>query len=211
MGLLGSSAPKAQRSSVHVDPETTRRMSAADVNIVGLASEAANATEAELNMGLLQSLKLYPKAVCWSLFFSTAVVMEGFDKTLINNLYAYSVFQKRFGELQPDGSYQLTAAWQAGLSNGALVGEITGLFINGIIAERFGYRKTMIGGLLGVTAFVFIIFFAQSLVQLLIGEILIGIPWGIFQTLTVTYASEVCPTHLRAYLVSIAPMSMYIV
>ncbi|KAK2000595.1 sugar porter family MFS transporter [Colletotrichum falcatum] len=126
--------------------------------------------------------------------------MEGFDKTLVGNLYAYDVFQRKFGERQPDGSYELTAAWQAGLSNGALVGEITGLFLNGLIADRFGYRKTMIGGLVAVAAFIFIIFFSESLVQLLIGEILIGIPWGVFQTLTVTYASEVCPTHLRAYL-----------
>ncbi|OLN90327.1 General alpha-glucoside permease 8 [Colletotrichum chlorophyti] len=197
MGLIASSAPKVQ-SSLHVDPESTHPMSAADA--AGLVAEAANATKAEHNMGLVESFKLYPKAVGWSLFFSTAVVMEGFDKTLIANLFAYSVFQKKFGELQPNGSYELTAAWQAGLSNGALVGEITGLFINGIIADRFGYRKTMVGGLIAVTSFVFIIFFAETLVQLLIGEILIGIPWGIFQTLTVTYASEVCPTHLRAYL-----------
>ncbi|GKT89199.1 general alpha-glucoside permease [Colletotrichum tofieldiae] len=175
-------------------------MSIGDVHAAGLATEAANATEAELSMGLMQSIKLYPKAVFWSLFFSTAVVMEGFDKTLIGNLYAYDVFQRKFGERQPNGSYELTAAWQAGLSNGALVGEITGLFINGIIADKFGYRKTMIGGLIAVTAFVFIIFFSETLIQLLVGEILIGIPWGIFQTLTVTYASEVCPTHLRAYL-----------
>ncbi|TEA16382.1 General alpha-glucoside permease [Colletotrichum sidae] len=195
---LASSAPKAQPSNVHVDPE--HRTSVTDANMLGVASEAAAASEAERNMGLVESIRLYPKAVFWSIFFSTAVVMEGFDKTLINNLYAYPVFQKKFGELQPDGSYQLTSAWQSGLSNGALAGEITGLFINGIVADRFGYRKTMIGGLIGVTAFVFIIFFAETLPQLLVGEILIGIPWGIFQTLTVTYASEVCPTHLRAYL-----------
>ncbi|GJC99096.1 Sugar porter family MFS transporter [Colletotrichum higginsianum IMI 349063] len=200
MVLFSSSAPKAAPAAVGMDPEVTRRMSIADVDAAGLATEAANATEAELGMGLMQSIRLYPKAVFWSLFFSTAVIMEGFDKTLIGNLYAYDVFQRKFGERQPNGSYELTAAWQAGLSNGALVGEITGLFLNGIIAERFGYRKTMIGGLVAVTAFVFIIFFSESLVQLLIGEILIGIPWGIFQTLTVTYASEVCPTHLRAYL-----------
>ncbi|KAK2025928.1 alpha glucoside transporter [Colletotrichum zoysiae] len=201
MVLFGSSAPRAAPAvAVATDPEATRQLSVGDASAAGVAAEAANATEAELGMGLMQSVRLYPKAVFWSLFFSTAVVMEGFDKTLIGNLYAYDVFQRKFGERQPNGSYELTAAWQAGLSNGALVGEITGLFLNGLIADRFGYRKTMIGGLIAVTAFIFIIFFSETLVQLLVGEILIGIPWGIFQTLTVTYASEVCPTHLRAYL-----------
>ncbi|GME74521.1 unnamed protein product [Ambrosiozyma monospora] len=36
--------------------------------------------------------------------------------------------------------------------------------------------------------------------MLLTGEILLGIPWGAFQTLTVTYAAEVCPLTLRVYL-----------
>jgi MFS transporter, SP family, general alpha glucoside:H+ symporter len=49
-------------------------------------------------------------------------------------------------------------------------------------------------------AFVFILFFAQNVQTLLVGEILLGIPLGIFQTLVVTYASEVCPTVLRCYL-----------
>lgn len=167
---------------------------------VSVAHEAAAAAEAERGMGLMASLKLYKKACFWSIFISICIVMEGFDNALLNNLYAYPPFQRKFGVQQPDGSYQLTAAWQSGLSNGTLCGQILGLFFNGIIADRFGYRKTLIGALIGCIAFIFIIFFSETLVQLLIGEILIGIPWGVFQTLTTTYAAEVCPTHLRAYL-----------
>lgn len=48
--------------------------------------------------------------------------MEGFDVVLLNQLFAYTPFKDRFGDLQPDGSYELSAAWQSGLSNGALVG-----------------------------------------------------------------------------------------
>ena len=33
-------------------------------------------------------------------------------------------FRKKYGEQLPDGDYQVTAPWQAGLSNGAVVGEI---------------------------------------------------------------------------------------
>ena len=36
--------------------------------------------------------------------------------------------------------------------------------------------------------------------MLLAGYILCGIPWGVFQTLTTTYAAEVTPVNLRAYL-----------
>ncbi|PNY24100.1 General alpha-glucoside permease [Tolypocladium capitatum] len=181
--------------------DIARRVSVAQPNMdKSTVNEAAAATEAEHSMGLVKSLKLYKKACLWSIFLSTCIVMEGFDVVLLNNLFAYPPFQRKFGVEQPDGTYQLTAAWQSGLSNGTLCGQILGLFANGIIADRFGYRKTLIGALTGCIAFIFIIFFSGSLVQLLIGEILIGIPWGVFQTLSTTYASEVCPTHLRAYL-----------
>lgn len=164
--------------------------------------EAAAATEAEHNLGIWKSLKLYKKACFWSIFLSTCIVMEGFDIVLLNSLYAQTEFAKYFGKQDPENpnKYNISASWQAGLSNGALVGEILGLFLNGYIADSIGYRKTMIGALSLCTCFTFIIFFSRSLTQLLIGEILIGVPWGVFQTLTTTYAAEVCPTHLRSYL-----------
>src|SRR3569833_143568 len=175
-------------------------MSVNNPHIDTVVREAVAATAAEHNLGRLQSRKLYPKAVGWSLLLSTAGIMEGFDVVLLASLFAYPAFQEKFGEQQPNGSYELTAAWQTGLSNGALVGEFLGLFLNGIIAERSGYRYTMMGALTLVTGLVFIIFFAETLPQLLVGEILVGIPWGVFQTLTTPYAAEVCPVHLRAYL-----------
>jgi hypothetical protein len=46
---------------------------------------------------------------------------------------------------------------------------------------------------------IFIPFFAPSLSVLAFGEAMCGIPWGAFQTLSTTYASEVVPTVLRPY------------
>ena len=134
------------------------------------------------------------------MLLSTAIVMEGFDVVLIATFYAFPAFQKKYGPLQSNGTYQLSPAWQAGLSNGANVGEILGLFVNGIVSERYGYRKTMIVSLMLVICFIFIPFFAKDVETLLLGEILCGIPWGVFQTLTTAYAAEVTPVPLRAYL-----------
>lgn len=167
-----------------------------------VAREAAAASQNERNMGLRESLQTYRKACLWSVVVSACIIMEGFSVLLLHNLYAYPPFQQKFGELLPDGKYELTAAWQSGLANGALCGQIIGLVLNGYVADRFGYRKVLLGALSACVAFVFIIFFAENLVQLLIGEILIGIPWGVFQTLATVYAAEVCPTHLRAYLMT---------
>ncbi|KAI7538712.1 sugar porter family MFS transporter [Hortaea werneckii] len=195
MNSSDTTSPAARRTSV----------TAADISHlpeVGLtvANDAAKVTQNETSMTLLQGLKTYPKAVGWSVLLSACIIMEGFDIALISSLYAVPAFQQRFGDRQDDGSYEISAAWQSGLSNGALIGEIFGLFLTGIIAERIGYRKTMIGALVLLTGFIFLLFFAQSLPMLLIGEILCGLPWGTFQTLTTTYASEVCPVALRPYL-----------
>ncbi|KAK5733794.1 hypothetical protein LTS12_026864 [Elasticomyces elasticus] len=75
-----------------------------------------------------------------------------------------------------------------------------GLMLNGWVSERFGYRYTMIVCLMCVAGFTAIFFTAQNVQALLAAEILCGIPWGVFQTLTITYASEVCPVALRGYL-----------
>ena len=71
---------------------------------------------------------------------------------------------------------QVPAPWQAGLSNGANVGEIIGLFINGWVSERFGYRYTVMTCLSLIIAFTAIFFTAQSVVALQVAEILCGIP-----------------------------------
>ncbi|KAF2134291.1 maltose permease MAL61 [Dothidotthia symphoricarpi CBS 119687] len=185
---------------VAVDADHERRLSIAVPDLKGLTHDANKASESERNMTLLQGIRLYPKAVAWSAFLSAAIIMEGFDKVLINSLYAVPAFKERFGSQLADGSYEVSAAWQAGLSNGAFCGEFCGLLLNGIIAEKFGYRKTMIGALAAVNCIIFIVFFAQNIVMLLCGLILCGIPWGVFQTLTTTYAAEVVPVPLRPIL-----------
>jgi len=187
-------------SVVAVDPEQARRLSVAVPDIHQVTHDANKATHSEQNMTLREGLRLYPKAVAWSVLLSAAIIMEGFDKVLIANLMAVPAFKQRFGQQLGDGTYEITAAWQAGLTNGAYVGEVCGLLLNGLIADKFGYKKTMIGALFAVNLFIFVVFFAQNIVMLLSGLILCGIPWGVFQTLTCTYAAEVVPVPLRPIL-----------
>ncbi|KAJ5942234.1 Major facilitator superfamily domain general substrate transporter [Penicillium verrucosum] len=172
------------------------------VSMAKATNNAKAAAEAEHKMTLLQGIRTYPKAIAWSVLISTCIAMEGYDISLVNNFYAFPQFTKKYGELTSNGSYQVPAAWQAGLSNGAYCGEIIGLFINGWASERFGYRYTIMTSLALITAFTAIFFTAPNIQTLLAAEILAGVPWGIFQTLTVTYASEVCPVVLRGYLTS---------
>jgi SP family general alpha glucoside:H+ symporter-like MFS transporter len=108
------------------------------------------------------------------------------------------------------GGYQLTAAWQAGLSNAAGAGAFFGVLANGILVARFGMKKTLLGSLIILTAFLSLTFSARNLPMLLAGEILCGLPWGVFATTAPAYASEVLPLNLRVYLTSYTNMCFVI-
>ena len=168
-----------------IEDDRVRRMSAVP-GFAEVTDSAIAGTEAEKRMGIIEGFKLYPKACGWSILLSTAIIMEGYDVALLQSFYEFPPFAKKFGQAVGDGTYQLTPSWQAGLSTGANVGEIFGLFITGAIADRLGYRYTMIGALSCVICFIFLPFFAQNVQTLLAGEILCGIPWGVFQTCTST-------------------------
>ncbi|PGH07596.1 hypothetical protein AJ80_07985 [Polytolypa hystricis UAMH7299] len=163
-------------------------------------TEALSATAKEHQMSPWQALKIYPKAVGWSILLSSAIIMEGFDVVLMGSFYGFPAFNQKYGSLMSDGKYGLSASWQAGIVNAMSAGQIIGLFLNGIVSERFGYRKTLMACLAATVGFIFILFFAPNKPTLVVGEICLGIPLGVYQTLTVTYASEVCPVALRAYL-----------
>jgi len=184
-------------SPLHFPPEDSLGHSKEMNEVI---NNAKSATDKEHKMTLFEGIRLYPKAVGWSILISTCICMEGYDVCLLSNFYAFPQFNRKYGQQLPDGTYQVPAPWQAGLSNGANVGEIIGLFINGYVSERFGYRYTVMTCLTLIIAFTAIFFTAQSVVSLQVAEILCGIPWGVFQTLTITYASEVCPVALRGYL-----------
>lgn len=113
----------------------------------------------------------------------------------------YDQFRAKFGtEIDLDGSPRISAAWQAGIQNGAQAGSIIGLWINGYLSEWIGYKKTMYCALVASVLFNFIHFFAQSVGQVVAGSVLLGLPWGIFQTITISYASDITPAKIRPYL-----------
>lgn len=74
-----------------------------------LITDARAATEKEHKMTLLQGIRLYPKAVFWSVVISSCIVMEGYDISLVGNLYGFPAFNQKYGELGSDGTYQIPA------------------------------------------------------------------------------------------------------
>lgn len=70
--------------------------------------DAKKASDAEQNMTLLQGIKLYPKAIGWSVLISTCIAMEGYQIALVNNFYAFDTFNEKYGVLTADGTYQVS-------------------------------------------------------------------------------------------------------
>lgn len=57
--------------------DTVRRLSQAHDGIGREAADAKHATDAEKNLSVRQAVRLYKRAICFSLVMSLAVVMEG--------------------------------------------------------------------------------------------------------------------------------------
>ncbi|KAJ9613732.1 uncharacterized protein PV06_01133 [Exophiala oligosperma] len=165
-----------------------------------LIRHAQESDAADRKLTIRQALKKYKKAVFWAMFLSTSLVMEGYDLVIITSFYGQTQFQNRFGVEDPKtGKKIIPARWQSGLSNSALVGQLAGLLVNAYTQDRFGCRPTMMAFMVWMAVVLFIPVFAPSLSVLAFGEAMCGIPWGVFQTLSTTYASEVVPTVLRPY------------
>ena len=80
------------------------------LDLDNVIEDARIATQKEHRMSLWKGLKLYPKAVGWSILISAAIIMEGYDVVLMGSFYGYPAFNRKYGKLMSDGSYGLSAA-----------------------------------------------------------------------------------------------------
>lgn len=70
--------------------------------------DAKKASDSEQSMSLLQGIRLYPKAIAWSILISTCIAMEGYDVALVNNFYAFDTFNRKYGvEISP-GKFEVS-------------------------------------------------------------------------------------------------------
>ncbi|KAH7378489.1 maltose permease [Phaeosphaeria sp. MPI-PUGE-AT-0046c] len=174
------------------EPVTARKLS---IN----AEEVREAIELEHALSFRDAVKLYPKAIGWSVYFSLGVIMLAFDPQLLGNLYAVPAFQRDFGiPFGAPGSYIIPAAWQTGLGMGNPIGQVVGALAATYPMERFGRKKTFNACVIAVAGLVFIQFFARSLHVLLVGELLAGLVLGTFVVIAPVYASEVSPLAMRS-------------
>ena len=179
---------------------------------------AAVGSEIEHELSPWAAIKAYPTAVFWCLIVSMCVVMvsfldskrdksttkhvqEGYDLILIGNFFAYPAFARKYGEYVPKSdNYQLTAPWQVALGNASGIGAFFGVLANGYLVDIFGKKKLLLYSLVVLSAFITMTFKADTKVILLLGEMLCGLPWGVFAT-----TAPACKFPNRALLVDLSP------
>jgi SP family general alpha glucoside:H+ symporter-like MFS transporter len=169
--------------------------------------DAQQANISEHKHTVRQALRAYPWAVFWSLLVSMSIIMEGYDTQLIGSFFGFPAFRTQFGEYSPvSKDYQVAGKWQSALGSGPTAGCIVGATLNGWMIQRFGYKPVFMVGLILMNGFVFINFFGKTIELQTVGQVLSGIPWGIFATIGPAYASEVCPLAFRPYLTAYTNM-----
>ncbi|KAK9452712.1 putative alpha-glucoside transport protein [Dipodascopsis uninucleata] len=204
-----SHATKDQAENM-VDQVDTSTLSRAAIFDSGFAEKAKAGQDSLQKLTIGETVKIYKKAIFWSLMVSMCVIMEGYDQILIGNFFAYPEFAKKFGNYYPGIGYQLTAAWQSGLSNASNAGGFVGVLMNGFLVGRFGYKRVVLGALVCLSALIFMTFFAPNVTVLCVGEVLCALPWGIFAASAPAYAAEVLPVTLRVFLTSYTNMCFII-
>jgi SP family general alpha glucoside:H+ symporter-like MFS transporter len=85
-----------------------------------------------------------------------------------------------------------------------------GLILGGWQVDRFGYRNVMLVNMVCMLPSVVLVTFAPNQVALLLGQMLCGIPWGVFAALAPAYSSELCPIGLRGYLTTYVNLCWYV-
>ena len=129
--------------------------------------------------------------------------MESYDVFLMGNFVALPYFKQRFGVFYPelnngDGEWVIETKWQQALQVSGQLGALIGVFLAGPLTSRIGYRWATLSGLMLLNAFIFVMYFAESLEVMFASQILEGIPWGIFIANAPAYCSEIVPIQLRA-------------
>lgn len=132
---------------------------------------------------------------------------RGVQRCRADHVYSFPEFQKKYGVLvgvtpTTQTGYQLEPQWQAAVGNGAGLGAFFGALANGFLVNKFGQKYTIIGALCWLCCTIFMTFFANNIQTLLAGQIMCGLPWGVFATSAPAYASEMLPMVLRVYFTS---------
>ncbi|CAI6358562.1 unnamed protein product [Macrosiphum euphorbiae] len=132
--------------------------------------------------------------------------MMCFIQFLVGCLYTFSstlLAQLR----EPSSTIHLSIEEESWITSITILICPIGLLIIGILTDKFGRRKTIQIICAPMALGWLIITFSNSYTTLLIGKIILGIPFGV-STCTFLYISELSPTNLRPLYITLVPFTV---
>lgn len=142
----------------------------------------------------------------WALIYCTYAVLGallyGYDGTYFTGVQAMTAFLQRFGQLQADGSYALSAANLSIMTSIVYVGELIGSMCASLVQDRFGRKGGLFAAMIAVIIGVVIQIAANGQIGVLIaGRIILGIGVGLVSNAVPQYLSEVPNASIRGSVV----------
>ncbi|XP_025191046.1 facilitated trehalose transporter Tret1-like isoform X2 [Melanaphis sacchari] len=129
-----------------------------------------------------------------------------FTQFLIGCSYSFS--STLMAELrEPSSTIHLTIEEESWITSITVLICPIGLLIIGILTDKFGRRKTIQIVYIPMALSWLIITFANSYTSLLIGKIILGIPFGV-STCMFLYISEITPANLRSLYITLVTMTV---
>lgn len=164
---------------------------------------AKRANNHEQNMSMLYAIRYYYIALIWAAIMAAPIIMEGYETALVPSFFSYGPFQDEYGQEYGLLSIKLIhPSWQSVITVAAAIGQLLGLWVAPILLNVIGYRFCTAIGLFCVGIFLQLGFWSSSmkyeLPAFFCGEFVLGIPWGLFQAITLPYASDITPLKLKA-------------
>lgn len=169
--------------------------------------QAKAAHRHEQRMTYRYAIRHYWPAMLWAIVMAAPIIMEGYETFLVPTLFAYKAFKELYGT-EPPGTHvgykkHIPPLWQSVITVAAAVGQLAGLSWAPRLVNRYGYQRSAVYRLL-MAGFCLLITFSSSWVPLnsrltffSLGEFALGLPWGVFQGLTLPYVSEIVPLRLK--------------
>lgn len=190
--LTGDAAKAATRWTFIVAGIASLALAAFSLTLPRTAKKAAPAAGGADNLAWLSALKLLKQPFVLVLWLVTLV------DSFVHNCY-FSWTGTFLGTAKADGGVGIAANWIAPIMSIGQVAEILTMFVLGTTLKKFGWRTTMIVGILGHAArFAVYAFYPQSATAIILIQVLHGVCYAFFFATVYIFVDAYFPKDIRA-------------
>ncbi|EFX04971.1 maltose permease [Grosmannia clavigera kw1407] len=163
----------------------------------------------EHDEGQWHCIKNNKVCVAWLLYIIFVLCIQGFDNQAGSIVISIEQFRKDFGYYY-DGNYVLPAKWQSAFSGGPVASAIVGALISAQLADRVGRRWTILATICVSFVGTGLEFASTTNALFFAGKFVNGLAVGSFNTICVSYISEISPLPIRGLFTGLSNVSLCI-